>query len=551
MAGPWEKYQQKSGTAPKGSGPWDAYGKKSGGIMQQAGDVLVEGAKHAGQNFVGAMGDIDNAIRVFARGATLGGADHLAAKGAELTGVGGPADVAGQQALTAGAKEDLGPVLGNAAELAGAVAPGALIPGAAVSSLPRAMATGATTGIATTTGQTYFDTGDLPSVPEVVVGGMLGAGGGAVGYGLGKLMQRPNLDANTMKQVNLLNQEGIDITAGQATGSASALRREAGATGAADLYESQIKNFSKAALRRAGIIAEDGRLDPTVLDDGFKIVGGQMDKLVANNSIQGPNARPVFMNLLRDSANISAAYKSTVEGGPAKIIDNTYKAIAKAAKRGQLTGAEYQDITSKLEAAARGNPKLAPVAREMRAAIDNGMEEFIKQSNPTDAGLWQAARRRYSNLLVVQDAFTRQGRDAANGLITPANLAAATKAKQGQTRFARGRTDFDDLARAGQAVLRPLPVGQHASPQEIAKMLGRKITTAGMMGGSAMLGGLSPLASGAAALGGMALSEGVEAGLGRMALRPVTSLSTTAAQTGAKAGVAVGSAANPFTRASQ
>lgn len=514
----------------------------------------TKGGKAEDPRYSGPIGAItrmsDNLLRMMAEGATFGGNKAIAAGTQKVLGAtDGSETMEGQRAITAQTREETG-ALGTAAEIAGGIGSGMLIPGGAVNTLGKALMTGAGTGVVTTTGQTYFDTGEMPTTQQVVAGGLLGAGAGAVGYGLGRLMQRPNLDADTMKKVNLLNQEGIDVTSGQATGSATMLRREAGATGAPELYEKQLKNFSKAALRRAGIMADDGRLDPMVLDDAFKITGGRMDKLAANNNMMGPEGKKELITLMRQTADIAHNYKQGVEA-TAPIIDNAYKQIAKAAKRGTFSGDDFQRITSELEAAARGNPRLAPYAREARRAIQDAMERYISVTNPADAQLWKAVNRQYSNLLVVQEAFTRAGRDAANGLITPSNLAASTKMLQGKTRFARNMTDFDDLARAGAAILRPLPVGAHANPQEIAKLVGRKLTAAATTGGTALLGGMGPLAAGASAIGGLVASEGLSSIGGRLATMPVTSLSPTAAQTGAKIGVSVGNAANPFTRASR
>lgn len=531
------------------SGPWDNDPLDSEALLTQdapnpeldyffdpsksALDRVLHAAKTAGSM-------ADNVARLAARGATFGGADALIGK---MTGE-------DELAKTNAAREQLG-AGGNIAELGGAVAgSAAMTPARMVASLPGAIATGMGMSGAQTAGTSYFDTGELPSAGEMATSTVLGGIMGAVGNTIGKVFQRPALNPNAEQHIDTLTREGIDVTSGQATRNRNMLHKEAAAGGAQEFQEKQTTDFSRAALRRAGIVSEQGILDPQSLDDGFRAVGGQMDQLAATHHISGTAGAQVFPDLVRDAHDIAQRYTTSVEGGPAAIVGNTVRAIRRAAQRGTLTGDEYQSISSSLEAAARSNPRLATTARELRGSLNAAMERYITATDPASANLWQMANRRYANLLVIENAYNRGGKAGAEGIITPQALANATKQVRGNRLYARGRTDFDDLARAGVAYIQPLPIGTSGSSEEIAKILARKIGRAGAAGAAvhASTGSIP------AALAGAVAPEMLGQLGGRMALAPVASLSRTAASTGGAFGTMLGAGAatqNPFERAKQ
>lgn len=139
------------------------------------------------------------------------------------------------------------------------------------------------------------------------------------------------------------------------------------------------------------------------------------------------------------------------------MIQDIGKAIQGA---GTLDGAAYQSARSRLDKAARASvrdPQLQQALYGLRSSLDDAMERSIAVSNPADAGLWQEARNKYRNMLVLEKAVTRAGEDAAQGIISPSALRGATVTGQGRRNYARGRGDFAELARAGESVMRPMP----------------------------------------------------------------------------------------------
>lgn len=250
-----------------------------------------------------------------------------------------------------------------------------------------------------------------------------------------------------------LRAEGVPVTAGQLSGSRG-LRfseSELGGSKAANLMDRQKDAFTSAVLKRAGINAN--RATPEVIDDAFRAVGRQFDDLAASNQLV-PDAQ-----MINDLRTVFNDYGGIVpESMRSSIVNKVTNDIVDAAKRGPISGEAYQNITSRIAKAARGttNPDLRNTLYGIRGVLDDAMERSIGATNPTQAGAWRAARESYRNLLAVEQAATRAGEAAAEGVISPANIRNAV-IKQGRRAYARGQGDFADLARSGSMLLSPLP----------------------------------------------------------------------------------------------
>lgn len=510
-------------------------------------------------NYQQAEGTLNDFSRLIANGFTAGGADQLAAGGNAMLGDTSPmSTMAGQQGATGEARDRQG-TPGAVAEMAGNMAQSALIPGAMAGNLAGSMAAGGGLSALNSVAKSYFDTGELPSVTDVLPGAVLGAGIGAAGYKLGQLVNRPIVDSHVEKDIKTLLDEGIDVTAGQATRMKQTMQREAGAVGAEQFNQDQLTKFSTAALKKASIIAPEGKLDGDTLQAAMKIAGGHMDTLQAANPMPvTPSSTPIYRKMIQGLWDTMKTYQSGVEvSGPgAPIVKNTFDAIYKAAQKKGLTGEDYQKITSQLAETARSNPQLAGTLYKMRSVIDDGMEDYISKTNPADAQMWQMARKQWKNLLVIQEAASKSGRDAASGLITPQALAAATKTIAGKKAYALGKTDFDDLAKAGQSLLVPLPVGGFGSADEIAKALSKRMAGAAI--GSQVGVGGGPIGSGVGAVAGILAPDMLNAARGVLPntmSKLIPGASATGGALGAGAGGILGpgtpAVTNPFFKAQQ
>lgn len=336
---------------------------------------------------------------------------------------------------------------------------------------------------------------------------MGGIVGGAVPFAVAGLSAAGRKVATPFKapaertaQAKVLEREGVQLTAGQRTGS-KGLRyaeSEIGGDAAESILERQAEQFTSAALRRAGINAN--RATPDVIDDGFTAVGQRFDNLAANNQMMADRK---FFTELRDAFN---EYGQLVpESQRAPIVRAVTNDILKATKKGYIPGSAYQSLRSRIEKAARSaarDPELAQALRGIKEALDEAMERGISKTNPNALGAWRAARRQYRNMIVIEKAATGAGENAAMGLISPSALRNATVVGHGRRAYARGLGDFAELARAGEAIMKALPNSGTAA-RTSARNLGAiaPMVVGGSAGGAygAQEGGLKGALVGAAA----------------------------------------------------
>ncbi|MEO4043644.1 hypothetical protein AAFN47_18765 [Hoeflea sp. CAU 1731] len=428
----------------------------------------------------------DDFVRGAADVATFGTADELAALGTSAT-----SDISYDQALNTERLRDAnaGPMR-TAGQVAGGLATGALMapisPSVRMAQggrglLPVSIASGAE-GAALGAG---YGIGSGEGIEDRSKQGFIGAGTGAivgtatpaVVSGATKLAQKvvsPNhIPADRKAMADILRREGVQTTAGQQSGSKSLRFKEShiGGAKAADIYEKQFEQFTAATLRRAGITAN--RATPDVLDAGSSRIGRLFDDLAARNTLR---ADQPLVRALRDAR---ANYRlRTGKADIVPLIDAKLKGIADDISSGTLTGEKYQSIRSTLgkEARSATKPEVKRALFDIQGALDDAMERSIRLYNPSDAQKWNEARRLYKNMLVIEDAATRAGETSALGLITPSQLRSAVT-RQNKSGYAKGKGDFAEIARAGEALMRPMP------SSGTAERLGSSLATAGIRGG--------------------------------------------------------------------
>jgi len=352
-------------------------------------------------------------------------------------------------------------------------------------------------------------------------GTLAGAIGGAipiVGAGIRRAISPLPANAAKSQAAQVMRREGVQLTAGQQAGSKGMqyAESELGGAAAANFMERQADQFTSAALRRVGMQAN--RATPDVIDTAYRDIGQMFDDLAVRNSV------PPDRRLLGDLQRSLFDYNGMVNPSQrAPVVANFISDIANDMRTGGISGSTYQAYRSRLERLARGtsDPQLAGVLRDIRSALDDAMERGISARNPGDLGVWREARRRYANMLVIEDAATRAGEKAADGIITPQALRSAA-AKQNKRAFARGRNEFTDLANAGVSTMTPLPQSGTA-PRAAVNALKATAPFAGAAlggGGTLGLGALAGAAAGAAvpwAVGRAMLSAPGRAYLGNQA----------------------------------
>ena len=256
------------------------------------------------------------------------------------------------------------------------------------------------------------------------------------------------------RQVSILDDEGIPLTAGQRRGSERLRRMESnlGGSKAERITDNQAEEFTRAALRRIGVDAP--RATPEVLDSAYDRIGLEIGNLAQRNQLV------VDKPFVEELARAVVGYQGAVPPGSAiPQVQNLAREVFQAARVG-MTGEAYRSLHSRISEAARAAAKdsnLSGAYNALTNAMDDAMERSILARNPGDLSAWKNARNSYRNLSVIKGAATADGSDAALGIIAPSELRAATIAQHGPENYARGKGDFAQLARAGEGVMRPLP----------------------------------------------------------------------------------------------
>lgn len=317
--------------------------------------------------------------------------------------------------------------------------------------------------------------------------------------------------------IQTLEAEDVPLTAGLRTGS-NALRYGESALGdapfaggqATQAQERTSEAFTRAVLRRAGENAPRATTD--VVNNAFTRIGGEFDRLSANNTLRWDNAAD---NNLR---TVQLRYNQlTPPNSRAPIVEDMVNDIRQVQRQngGVIPGDQYQAFRSRLDRDARASlrdPQLSDALFEVRNSLDQAMERSI---SPADLDAWRTARRQYRNMLVIEKAATAAGSDAALGLISPSAIRNATVG-QGRRAYGRGQGDFAELARAGEAILKPLPQSGTA-PRALVQAIPAVV-------GAGLAGGLGPAAGAAAAVaapgltGRALMSRPVQAYLGNQLL---------------------------------
>lgn len=400
----------------------------------------------------------------------------------------------------------------NAIPMAGTFSRGA--------SIPRALAQGgAELGLTTASGLGAGVANEV--VPGSPIADMVGQGAGLLtGVGLmegGRRLITPNpLPPERLAVLRTLQNEGVDLTAGQATGSArlKALESELGGNTAQTFMENQGEQFTRAALNRIGVSAP--RATPEVLDTAYRNIGSEFDRLSAGT------VAPIDQQFVTDINSTIANYNNLLERNAAPAVQNYIDEIfdhAAESPPGQplLTGPQYQSLRSRIAADVRrtNSPELANALGDIQSALDDAVERYLSTAAPDEIPAWQDVRNQYRNFLVIERAASGAGENTALGLLSPAQLRSAI-VQQSRRGYVRGMGDFADLARAGVAGMTPLPNSGTSIRTAAQGLFSSGPAIAGtLLGGAA--GGGQPLAAIAGGLAGAAVPGQV----GRTVLSPL------------------------------
>lgn len=283
--------------------------------------------------------------------------------------------------------------------------------------------------------------------------------GGLTPYAAGRVVTPLPSSAARQRLVGDLQDEGVtSLTAGQRTGNKRLQYMESvtstaplGGGAAERIQEEGQRQFTRAALRRAGIEGEEAA--PEVMAANQDRLSGTFRALSARNNLTPDNQ---FVNDIVDAAR---NYRRVPDSQQRAMVQGYIDDIIAHVNNGHMPGPMYQEMRSRLSKQAnslrQSDPTLSEALRDMRNALDNAMERSIPQGSQ-DANLWAQTRREYGGQKVLEKTASRAGEATAEGQIVPANLR-NTVAAENRGAYARGEGQFSGLARAGAGVMAPLP----------------------------------------------------------------------------------------------
>lgn len=264
------------------------------------------------------------------------------------------------------------------------------------------------------------------------------------------------LEATPAKRaaVETLEREGVtSLTAGQRTGNKSLRNLEDAASsapgaggGAARIEHEGQRQFTEAATRRAGAYPD---ASPEVLAANQERLGQGYRDIAARNTITPDN------RMVNDIVDAATRYRFVPESQQHAMLQGYIDDIIPHINNGSMSGQHYQAMRSMLtsDAAATSDGYLKNALTGIRNALDNAMTRSV---SPEDAAAWRQLNREYSAQKVIEKAASRAGEATAEGQITPSNLRNVIAAED-RSGYARGRGQFNELARAGELVMKPLP----------------------------------------------------------------------------------------------
>lgn len=275
------------------------------------------------------------------------------------------------------------------------------------------------------------------------------------------------VDSQRLNSLAVLDREGVKaLTAGQRTDSTPLKWMEAAtqdipfaAKRAKALQTDSADQFTRATLKRAGINAD--RATPEVMNGAFERLGAQFDDMAARSTFSADDQFSKAMtkalvdyDRLTPSASHAPVVKEFAEDF-GRLIQQQRANPAQPVMMGDAYQKWRHDLTEYIRDAQRADAgsQLPKTLLALREAMDDAVERGLPKAAKAE---FAKTRREYKNLVTIEKAASGAGRDAVEGVISPAALRTATKT--GNLRdYTRGRDDLSELARAGVSVMSPLP----------------------------------------------------------------------------------------------
>ncbi|MEJ1966495.1 MAG: hypothetical protein WDO56_35135 [Gammaproteobacteria bacterium] len=262
---------------------------------------------------------------------------------------------------------------------------------------------------------------------------------------------RGQLTPGQQETVATADANDIPIDAASRTGS-TFLRRMRNLSSDNPFTAGGQKEFSdtqKTAINRAMLrtIGEDApRATPEVMGRANDRIGQAMDDIAQRNPAQ-------FDTVL--AGDIQQAQNTLVRTVPESMrgpIETNISDIFEAAQQngGVIPGPVYQRTRAALQTLSQ-DPKVAPVAMDLREALDNALARSIQ--NPDDAPALQQARLQWRNMRTIEGAISKDNEGNISPAIVANTLGTKGMGNRNRSVYGRGNQELPELARAGKAIM--------------------------------------------------------------------------------------------------
>lgn len=287
-----------------------------------------------------------------------------------------------------------------------------------------------------------------------------------------------NLDDVARKNIEILRDEGIDLTAAQRSQSGGLAALEETfknlpftATKQKKIVEKQLGQFTKQALKKAGIEAD--RATPEVLDEAAKEFSKRFDDMLAGQGVK------IDEGLLQSLVEVEDDVTRRLGKDASKTIGSYLDDIITSFNNNSTIDAvTYQNTRSALGKLSKSSDTmLGNAAKKLQSALDDA----AFRSAPEKFGkLRDKLYKEYGAFKAIENAMGTTTQTASSGLLTPAKILQG--AKKGNQAFSRGggaAQELQKLARAGQDVL---PSGISDSGTPVRQFMQELLTGGGLAG---------------------------------------------------------------------
>ena len=312
------------------------------------------------------------------------------------------------------------------------------------------------------------------------------------------------------------------MTAGQRTGNKALQWVEAAAADtpfasgkAAKLNEATDRAFAGTVMRKMGASGKE-IATPDAVNRAVINLNNKFNTLSTRNTLR-PDRQLAddFLNTVKNyTDSVIPSQRAAGRNNIQEIVDDIYGVMK--TNGNLMSGQLYQTTRSRFGKMAEGlrgsDPQLSEAIDGIKRSLDDAM---FRSVSPADKAAWQEVRKQWKNWKAIEKARGGPGSSVAEGFISPSQLRTAV-AGQNRGQYVRGKGDMAELARAGEAILRPLPQSGTA-PRAMAKNLIAPIMLG--FGGNMISPGAGLMMAAAPAISGrLALSRPVQAYFGNQAL---------------------------------